>query len=593
MADDGPPVAGSTDADGELRLRELSELRDLLFGGERRQLDELRRRLDTLELTPEELAERLPEAIALRASRDRQLALALAPTVEAAISESVRRNPREIATAIFPVLGPSIRKAIAETMAGIVNAINRGIENSFSPQGIRWRIESWRTGVPFAQIVIRHGLVYRVEQVFLIHCETGLLLAHVPEGSSDDADLISGMLTAIQDFVNDSFEPRATGELRAFAAGELNILVETGPKAYIAAVVRGQPPDTLLGRLQGTLETIHAQWSTSLAGFDGDAKPFATAHPLLDSCVETVLSTDAPKKRSGIARFARVIPLVLIAAGLVWWRTAASRRWSSAVSRLEQEPGLVLIRSERSGGRWQVTGLRDPLAADPARVLATMGIDSTDVVARWRPYISTEPALLLARARQSLAPPAGVTLGLTGDTIVATGRAPSTWVNRAQTLAPALTGIGAADFSRVEPGLPSDMESLRAAIEAQRVLFTAGSAALGDSARAIAATIAARFNELAAAARRNRYDVALAVVGRADPSGSEQGNLSLSRQRASALRDLVISLGVPASAITAVAAGSSDPIEGADPVQRPRLNRSVSFAVRAQPGAGGNAERIR
>ena len=72
----------------------------------------------------EELAELLPEAIALRAGRDRQLARALAPTVESAIGESVRRNPREIATAIFPVLGPAIRKAIAETLAGLVASIN-------------------------------------------------------------------------------------------------------------------------------------------------------------------------------------------------------------------------------------------------------------------------------------------------------------------------------------------------------------------------------------------------------------------------------------------------------------------------------------
>jgi len=125
-----------------MSVRELSELRELLFGGERRQIDELRRRLDTAELSPEELAEKLPQAIVQRAARDRQLAIALAPTVESAISESVRRNPREIATAIFPVLGPSIRKAIAETMAGLVNTINRAIEHSLSPRGIRWRVES-------------------------------------------------------------------------------------------------------------------------------------------------------------------------------------------------------------------------------------------------------------------------------------------------------------------------------------------------------------------------------------------------------------------------------------------------------------------
>ena len=62
-----------------------------------------------------------------------------------AFRESIRRNPREIATAIFPVLGPAIRKAIAETMAALVRSINSAVEHSFSPRGIRWRLESWRT----------------------------------------------------------------------------------------------------------------------------------------------------------------------------------------------------------------------------------------------------------------------------------------------------------------------------------------------------------------------------------------------------------------------------------------------------------------
>ena len=225
-----------------------------LLGAERRRLQELERRLDAAGVTREELAELLPEAIVLRAARDRQLARALAPTVESAIGESVRRNPREIATAIFPVLGPAIRKAIAETLAGLVASINSALEHSLSPRGLKWRLEAWRTGVPYAQIVLKHALVYRVEQVFLIHAETGLLLAHAwaPDLKVSDADLISGMLTAIRDFVADSFaRERDAGGLRRFSVGELTVMVEQGPQAVIAAVVRGQAPDTLLAQAAG------------------------------------------------------------------------------------------------------------------------------------------------------------------------------------------------------------------------------------------------------------------------------------------------------------------------------------------------------
>ncbi len=281
-------------------VEDLAELRELILGAERRRLRELERRLDAAGVTREELAELLPEAIVLRAARDRQLARALAPTVENAIGESVRRNPREIATAIFPVLGPAIRKAIAEALAGLVASINSALEHNLSPRGLTWRLEAWRTGVPYAQIVLKHALVYRVEQVFLIHAETGLLLAHAwaPDLPVSDADLISGMLTAIRDFVADSFAPeRDAGGLRQFSVGELTVMVEQGPQAVIAAVVRGQAPDTLLAKLQDTLERVHLEYSGALTAFDGDATPFEPARPLLEECLATVVSTD--RQRNG------------------------------------------------------------------------------------------------------------------------------------------------------------------------------------------------------------------------------------------------------------------------------------------------------
>ena len=585
MSDDGAPGTANAGGNADMSVRELSELRELLFGGERRQIDELRRRLDTAELSPEELAEKLPQAIVQRAARDRQLAIALAPTVENAISESVRRNPREIATAIFPVLGPSIRKAIAETMAGLVNTINRAIEHSLSPRGIRWRVESWRTGVPFAQIVMRHALVYRVEQVFLVHAETGLLLAHVPEGTSADADLISGMLTAIGDFVNDSFEPKQTGELRTFAAGDLCVLVEPGPQAYVAAVVRGTAPETLQLKLQTTVETIHLQWSQPLASFNGECTPFATTAPLLEDCIETVLATDHASRQTGLLKFAWVIPAVLIVAALAWWWTAGARRWNEMLTRLETEPGIAVIRSERSGGKWRVTGMRDPLAVSPAAFMASAGIDTTDVVAQWEPYVSTEPALILARARRVLAPPGGVTLSLAGDALSAAGRAPAVWIVRAEALAPALAGVASADFSRVSPGLPGSMETVATEIERTRVLFAAGSDFLDPAALSAITEVATRLVQLGTAARANRYDVTLQIVGRADPTGAETDNLALSRRRATAVRDRFVRLGIPAARLAVDATGSNDPLSAESPAERARLNRSASFVVRVQPAA--------
>jgi outer membrane protein OmpA-like peptidoglycan-associated protein len=561
---------------------DLAELRELILGPERRRLEELERRLDAAGLTREELAELLPEAIALRAGRDRQLARALAPTVESAIGESVRRNPRPIATAIFPVLGPAIRKAIAEALAGLVTSINRALEHSLSPRGLRWRLEAWRTGVPYAQIVLRHALVYRVEQVFLIHGDTGLLLSHAwaPELAASDADLISGMLTAIRDFVADSFSrEREAGGLRRFSVGELTVMVEQGPQALIAAVVRGEAPDSLLTKLQDTLETIHFQFAGALAKFDGDAGAFAAARPLLEECLATVVSTDraleARSRRSWLRLAVAVLLVGLVLGGLM---LRSRLRWDQAVARLRAEPGIVVTEAERGWGGWRFAGLRDPLAPEPGALLAALGADTARVTQRWEPYLSLRPELVLARARRTLLPPAGVALALAGDTLRATGTAPLGWVAqvRAATLPP---GAGALDLGGVTLEIPAELAALRAAIERERVLFEVGSSVLGAGARGTIERAADAFGRLEAGAAALGARAALELVGRTDPTGSDAANQALSQDRAEAVLQTLAAQGVPRSATRVSAVGTSRPLPGDDPAERARINRSVSFQV--------------
>ena len=65
--------------------------------------------------------------------------------------------------------------------------------------------------------MLKHTLVYRVEHVFLIHRHTSLLIAHAAsqDATSQDPQLVSSMLAAIQDFVRDSFSEQQGLELPA------------------------------------------------------------------------------------------------------------------------------------------------------------------------------------------------------------------------------------------------------------------------------------------------------------------------------------------------------------------------------------------
>jgi len=570
---------------------DFATLRELLVGPERQQLDALADRVDAVAITPETLADQLPEAIALRSNRDQQLGRALAPTVETALRESIRRNPRDIATAIFPVLGPAIRKAIAETMAGLVRSINSAVEHSLSVQGIKWRIEAWRTGERYADVVIKHALVYRVEQVFLIHAETGLLLAHVTAPGLDvpDADLISGMLTAIQDFVLDSFRPGEGGTLSTFTVGEHTVHVEAGPRALIAGVVRGQCPEAVPQRLQQTLEQIHLEYASALAEFEGDPVPFGSTGPLLEDNLETVLSTDRATERRPLLWLRWALPLAAIVLVVLGLLAASSRRWGRAVRSMQAEPGFVVIDASRSWGRWHFRGLKDPNARDPRTVLAAAGLTPPAIAGEWKPYLSLDSAMIVARARRMLGVPASATTALAADTLRVAGSASLAWLG-ALRAAPAVPGVARVDLAGVRATLPPGIDALRRRIERGRVLFDPGSFRLTTAATAEVRGLATATRQLSDSAAAIGASLRIVLVGRTDPTGTDATNQSLAQLRVDAVMARLRAAGVPAAVLDGRPLATAQPLKAEDAVEQARINRSVSLEVVVTKGSLGPRE---
>ncbi|HSX83426.1 MAG TPA: hypothetical protein VLQ80_33345 [Candidatus Saccharimonadia bacterium] len=252
------------------------ELRSLLIGPEQTQLDQLQARLDALRVYPEDVSQVLAEAIHLRSNQDKQLTNALLPSVEEALRASVQRNPRVLVDSLFPMMGPAIRKAITTALRSMLDSLNSSLGISLSLRGLKWHLEALRTGKQFAEVVLLHTLSYRVEQVFLIHKETGLLLQHMVAESvpGQDGEMISGMLTAIQDFMQDSFGGAEGESLDTVEYGDRTLWIEQGPQAILAGVVRGNAPRELKTVFQEALESIHFEMREALGSFQGDASPF-------------------------------------------------------------------------------------------------------------------------------------------------------------------------------------------------------------------------------------------------------------------------------------------------------------------------------
>jgi OOP family OmpA-OmpF porin len=573
-SDDGPP--------GDSPAARFSELRSLLIGPEQRQLHDLRHRIEDPATRARDVSRVLATAVELRTD-DPHLKRALAPTIEDTISASVRRNPKPLADALFPIIGPAIRKAIAATLSGMLESMNSSLEHSLSWRSVQWRLDARRSGRPFAEVVLLNTLVYRVEQVFLIHRPSGLLLQQLsaPGTATQDPDMVSGMLTAIRDFVQDSFKVAEDEGLQTLKMGELSVWVEQGPHALLAVVVRGTAPPSLRTTLQQALESIHAQYGDVLEAFDGDASALEGVRPALENCLQQQFRGRERSAGAIPPRLKVIVALVLLVFGVwMFFALRARSRWNGYLDALRREPGLVVVSTERSGGRYVVTGLRDPLARDPALLLPSHGLRGDAVDGRWEPYQTLHPSIVLARARLLLTPPSGVTLQFSDGLLAATGTAPIEWIAATVPIARLLPGVTRFDAT---PLVDTALAGLTASIEAAMPTFVKGTTELMPGAEEVVRDQMTRLASLDALGRAAQRRFAVEVVGETDADGAPGLNVPLSQHRAERILSLLQPQRLERVTITATGVGSraaADP--SAEEISKQR-NRRVAFHVTTVP----------
>ncbi|MER9770632.1 OmpA family protein [Mesorhizobium sp. M0220] len=453
-------IARNVDPDYRARLDgiptadpRMETLRQLLVGREISELSRVTHLLDEPEQLAAAVGGVLPSAAA-HASHA-QLGEALAPVVERAVQRSIQKSPRTLTDILYPVFLPAIRKSIGEKIDQTFQSLNETLRHIFTWHGLKWRFEAWRTGASFSEVVLRHSLVYRVEHAFLIHRNSGLLIKHVTaeNATSEDPQLISSMLSAIQDFVKDSFNEKEQSGLDTIRFGELRLWSEVGPFATLVAVIRGNPPEELHEIIRDVLLRIHDEYSQALEQFDGDSSQLAGVEMQLQTCVE--LKQEESNQGFPWLVVAAILLVLIPAGGWFFLSWQSGQRWQAYVLRLGTQRGIIVAEQKVRDGQFYIAGLRDPLAADPQSLLAGTQVDPARVHSRWQFYQSLEPEFVLKRLTASLVPPDSVRLSIVNHRIVAEGEAPDTWIDRARAAARQLSAGGPEfDISRVRDVSP-------------------------------------------------------------------------------------------------------------------------------------------
>ncbi len=111
-----------------------------------------------------------------------------------------------------------------------------------------------------------------VDEVFLM-TNDGLLLKHYTRRlrPDQDTDIMAGMLTAVQNFIKESFD-EAGGRLNEIRFEHYDILISHGKNVVIAAIISTKKPERLRDQLKNATDDIEIQLGERIKAWSGDRK---------------------------------------------------------------------------------------------------------------------------------------------------------------------------------------------------------------------------------------------------------------------------------------------------------------------------------
>ena len=281
---------------------------------ESEQFEELRHILLKPDMVADEISPYIAQILEkqIHESKD-NIAQALAPVIGEALRRQVYESRADIIDALYPIIGQTINKAMTEAVADLARNIDARIRRD-PLQNLNARLK----GLSPEEYKMRMALPFTVKEIFLIHRETGLLIRHLSLESDEadaDGDLISGMLTAIRDFTQESFGRGKEGDLDSIEYGDQQIMIQSGKAAYIAVVIEGTAPAGFRDDIRAYLLALHEKHYNALLHFDGldeglYQNSYVVLYPLLQQG-EVETQKEALSKFQKVLLFSLLLILIL------------------------------------------------------------------------------------------------------------------------------------------------------------------------------------------------------------------------------------------------------------------------------------------
>ncbi|WP_100657790.1 OmpA family protein [Alteromonas flava] len=563
---------------------ELTRLRQIILGKDGKHL------LSALEPHTRKLVgDVLVQALHDRQKKDNSIQHVVAPMVEKTVEKSVANHSEQFISILYPLVGSLVRKSVSAFLSQFIERTNDIIENALSPKGLKWRFQAWQAGVKYSQFVAGQTYVYKIEQLLLIHRETGLLLKSVSanvEGDAD-ADLVSSMLSAINEFVADSFsKENSERQLDEVKTDDFTLLISSSPHALLVAAVTGIVPHDVRARLQELLDSIHSVHREDLQNFNGDTLPFEVTDIQLRENLAAQVKPEYEKKNKipwfGWAAFCAIL------FALAFWGNSAwqSQQIYQSLLTLNQEPGVLITKIiDGSDGKFEVTVLRDAESESLQDWVASHGLSTNDVMFREQSFISVEPEIVKRKLLKLLNryPQIDVI-----DDLKITLSGDLNWQDMQQFNAAlaALPGVNVLQIDRsqlqlIEVSLQASdqpaiqrqlFEQLVGEISRVNIEFDSGDAELNPVAMDNIIALTKILKDALKTAQNLNLSANLIIIGASDSSGASSTNLRLSLARANAVKAALINQGIPVSQLYATGIGEINLSDNAVATRRVMFN---------------------
>lgn len=227
----------------------------------------------------------------------REIVEAIGPLMGQSIRVQIREEREEIVEALYPIVGQTVQRAVSEFWREFQTQMDVRLRKTFGPTGLLRGIWARLQGVSPVELALRDSLPFAIHELFLIQRYSGLLMAHnhFNDQVSGDSDLISGMLTAVRDLVQDSFgNEYELSQLDEIIYGDYRIIIQSGPAAYLAAVIEGVEPPGFHARLQAFISELHVRHDAVFRKYDGDNSILPHLQPTLAQWARATVGVAPP-----------------------------------------------------------------------------------------------------------------------------------------------------------------------------------------------------------------------------------------------------------------------------------------------------------